>query len=291
MLFGSDYPADHARPLADGVRAATDQGRGPAAGAQGERRAAAEAGTVPGDRRRPVEPPADLRESTEVGRFMNWLGDGAGPRVGGVRGALGWSVGDLEGFWKSIAEFFAIRFQAPYERVLADREMPGARWFEGARAQLRRAPGRSRGGPRPGRGRRPLSDPGAGRADVRRAARAGGPRARGVCWRWGSAPATAWSRTCRTFPETLVAFIATASLGATWAACAPEFGARSVTDRFAQIEPKVLLTVGGYGYRDRYVDRRSEVAGDPRAATDARERGRRALRRGAAARMRSVGGT
>jgi len=60
--------------------------------------------------------------------------------------------------------------------------------------------------------------------------------------------------------ETLVAFIATASLGAIWAACAPEFGARSVIDRFAQIEPKVLLAVGGYGYRDRYVDRRSEVA-------------------------------
>ena len=61
-------------------------------------------------------------------------------------------------------------------------------------------------------------------------------------------------------PETLVAFIATASLGAVWATCAPEFGARSVVARFAQIEPRVLLTVGGYGYRDRYVDRRPEVA-------------------------------
>ncbi len=61
-------------------------------------------------------------------------------------------------------------------------------------------------------------------------------------------------------PETLIAFIATASLGAIWAACAPEFGARSVTDRFAQIEPRVLLAVGGYGYRDHYVDRRAEVA-------------------------------
>ena len=61
-------------------------------------------------------------------------------------------------------------------------------------------------------------------------------------------------------PETLIAFIATASLGAIWAACAPEFGARSVIDRFAQIEPRVLLAVGGYGYRDHYVDRRAEVA-------------------------------
>ena len=61
-------------------------------------------------------------------------------------------------------------------------------------------------------------------------------------------------------PETLAAFIATASLGAIWATCAPEFGARSVVDRFAQIEPRVMLAVGGYGYRDRYVDRRDEVA-------------------------------
>ena len=60
-------------------------------------------------------------------------------------------------------------------------------------------------------------------------------------------------------PETLAAFIATASLGAIWATCAPEFGARSVIGRFGQIAPRVLLTVGGYGYRDRYVDRRAEV--------------------------------
>ena len=61
-------------------------------------------------------------------------------------------------------------------------------------------------------------------------------------------------------PETLVAFAATASLGAVWASCAPELGARSVVDRLAQLEPSVLLTVGGYGFRDRSVDRREEVA-------------------------------
>jgi acetoacetyl-CoA synthetase len=61
-------------------------------------------------------------------------------------------------------------------------------------------------------------------------------------------------------PETLVAFAATASLGAVWASCAPELGARSVVDRLVQLEPTVLLAVGGYGYRDRSVDRRDEVA-------------------------------
>ena len=60
-------------------------------------------------------------------------------------------------------------------------------------------------------------------------------------------------------PETLIAFIATASLGAIWSTCAPEFGPRSVIDRFAQIEPTVLLTIPGYTYRNRYIERRSEV--------------------------------
>ena len=60
-------------------------------------------------------------------------------------------------------------------------------------------------------------------------------------------------------PETLVAFLATASLGAVWASCAPEFGARSVLDRFRQLEPTVLLTVSGYVYGTKVVDRRAEV--------------------------------
>jgi acetoacetyl-CoA synthetase len=61
-------------------------------------------------------------------------------------------------------------------------------------------------------------------------------------------------------PETLVAFLATASLGAVWASCAPEFGARSVIDRFGQIEPTVLLAIAGYCYGTKDVDRREHVA-------------------------------
>jgi len=61
-------------------------------------------------------------------------------------------------------------------------------------------------------------------------------------------------------PETLVAFLATASLGAIWASCAPEFGARSVVDRFGQVEPTVLLAVAGYGYGSKEIDRREQVA-------------------------------
>lgn len=61
-------------------------------------------------------------------------------------------------------------------------------------------------------------------------------------------------------PEALVAFLAAASLGAIWASCAPEFGTQSVIDRFSQIEPTVLLAIGGYMYGDKAIDRTAEVA-------------------------------
>ena len=60
-------------------------------------------------------------------------------------------------------------------------------------------------------------------------------------------------------PETIIAFLATASLGAIWTSCAPEFGVQAVLDRFGQIDPKVLLVVDGYRYGSRDIDRRAEV--------------------------------
>src|SRR5205807_3410917 len=67
-------------------------------------------------------------------------------------------------------------------------------------------------------------------------------------------------------PETLAAFLACASIGAVWSSCSPDFGARSVIDRFAQIEPKVLLTVDGYRYNGRPFDRRDTVQAVPAAS-------------------------
>jgi acetoacetyl-CoA synthetase len=203
-------------------------------------------------------PPADLADTTEIGRFMSWLAAERGREFGSYEELWRWSVSDLEGFWGSIADFFAIRFRAPYERVLADRTMPGARWFPGARLNYaehligadedrERIAVVARSQTRP-----PIE---LTFADLREQA----GRVRAGLQRLGVGPGDRVAAYLPNIPETLIAFIATASLGAIWAACAPEFGARSVTDRFAQIEPRVLLAVGGYGYRDRYVDRGAEV--------------------------------
>ncbi len=85
-------------------------------------------------------------------------------------------------------------------------------------------------------------------------------RARAGLLRLGVGPGDRVVAYLPNIPETVVAFLATASLGAVWASCAPEFGARSVVDRFAQVEPTVLLTVAGYRYGTKDVDRRAEVA-------------------------------
>jgi acetoacetyl-CoA synthetase len=204
------------------------------------------------------EPPADLRQSTEIGRFMNWLRDHRGRDFSSYQALRRWSVDDLDGFWGSIWEFFEVRAHAEYESVLASANMPGAQWFPGARLNY-------------GEhlvGRDGDSDQVAvlGQSQTRPPVeltfgqlREQVARARVGLQRLGVGPGDRVVAYLPNIPETLVAFIATASLGAIWAACAPEFGARSVIDRFAQIGPKVLLAIGGYGYRDRYVSRRGEV--------------------------------
>src|SRR6185295_6237583 len=71
-------------------------------------------------------PPADVRDTTEIGRYLNWLRDEHGRDLAGYDELWRWSVGDLEGFWGSVWDFFGVRADTPYERVLAKREMPGA---------------------------------------------------------------------------------------------------------------------------------------------------------------------
>jgi acetoacetyl-CoA synthetase len=200
-------------------------------------------------------PPADVRETTEIGRYLNWLRDERGRDFATYDDLWRWSVTDLEGFWASIWDFFEVG--APYERVLSERVMPGARWFEGARlnyaARLLTGDDDAVAVVARSQTRDPIELTfGELREQV--------ARARAGLQRLGVGSGDRVVGYLPNMPEALVAFIATASLGAIWASCAPEFGPRSVLSRITQIEPKVLLAVAGYTYRDREVDRRAEVA-------------------------------
>jgi acetoacetyl-CoA synthetase len=237
------------------------------------------------DRQIPLwEPTAAERERAEMTRFMRFAGARRGRTFEDYDELWRWSVAALDEFWACIWEFCGVRASKPYERVLGSHEMPGTRWFAGA--ELNYAENLLLG-PAPDADSRPVSEnlqPGprsAGRdpgemavlhcselrdqnspaqltrgeltAEVARAA--GGLRALGV--RRGDRVVAYMPN----IPETLIAFLATASIGAVWSSAAPEFGARSVIDRFAQIEPKVLLVVDGYRHGGKDFDRTAVVAG------------------------------
>ena len=164
-----------------------------------------------------------------------------------------WSTTDLEGFWASIWQFFDVVATTPYERVLGSREMPGAEWFPGA--QLNFAEHALRPcdpdtvAIRHASEVRPLRELTRGALREEVAGLAGGLRALGV------GPGDRVAAYLPNIPEAAAAFLACASIGAIWSSCSPDFGSRSVTDRFAQIEPSVLLSVDGYRYAGKDYDR------------------------------------
>jgi acetoacetyl-CoA synthetase len=172
-----------------------------------------------------------------------------------------WSIDDLEGFWAAVWEDLGV--EGSYEAVLGSRAMPGAEWFPGARVSyaehLFRGKPDDRVAIRAASELRPVQEWTWGRLRSETARIRAGLVARGV--REGD-------RVCAylpNIPETIAAFLATASLGAVWSSAAPEFGARSVIDRFAQIEPKVLLAIDGYRYGGKDFDRTEIVDGIARA--------------------------
>jgi acetoacetyl-CoA synthetase len=204
-------------------------------------------------------PPPDARENTEIGRFMNFVRDERGHDFAEYDDLRRWSVDDLEGFWGAVWDFFDIRAHTPPERVLGSRAMPGAEWFPGATLNyaehmvgldedLNRVALVSHSQTR---GRREVTF-----GELRDLV----SRVRAGLVRLGVQRGDRVVAYMPNIPETLAAMLATTSLGAVWASCAPEFGARSVVSRFSQIEPKVLLTISGYTYGDKPVDRRAEVA-------------------------------
>jgi acetoacetyl-CoA synthetase len=203
-------------------------------------------------------PPRDVRETTEIGRYLGWLERERGLVFERYEELWHWSVDDLAGFWSSIWDFFQVRSHAPYTSVLANDELPGT-WFPGARLNFAE--------------HLIGHDDAADEIAVVAHSQTRAPveltytrlrdqvaRARAGLQQLGVGPGDRVAAYLPNIPETLVAFAATTSLGAIWASCAPELGARSVVDRLVQLEPSVLLAVGGYGFRDRSIDRRVEVA-------------------------------
>ena len=203
------------------------------------------------------EPPADVRQRSRIGRYVRWLEDERSLAFDGYDDLWRWSVGDLDAFWRSIWDHFQLDSPTPVGAALADGRMPGARWFPGvalnyAAHALRSEPdGPAIVARSQSRGRAEVSI-----VDLRDQV----ARCRAGLARLGVGRGDRVAAYLPNIPETVVAFLATASLGAIWSSCAPEFGTRSVVDRLRQIEPSLLLVVDGYRYGAKSVDRAGEVA-------------------------------
>ena len=202
-------------------------------------------------------PSVDAVEGAEMTRFMRWAAERHGRAFGGYDELWRWSVDQLEDFWADIWDFCGVRASKPYRRALASTQMPGAAWFEGA--ELNYAENLLAGHQSDAVAvidaseLRELREMTWAQLSELIAAAAGGLRSLGV--RRGDRVVAYMPN----IPETLIAFLATASIGAIWSSAAPEFGARSVIDRFGQIEPKVLLAVDGYRHGGKDFDRAGVV--------------------------------
>lgn len=204
------------------------------------------------------EPSEEFKANANITRYMTWLRDEKGRDLSDYAALWEWSVTDLEGFWESVWEFGGVKATKPYSAVLGERKMPGTEWFVGSelnyaehaflRAQGDEAAIVSQSEVRP------LQELSWNELHSRTAALAAGLKELGV--RRGDRVVAYIPNV----PEAMVAFLACASLGAVWSSCSPDFGAGSVVDRFAQIEPKVLLAVDGYRYGGKDYDRTDVVS-------------------------------
>jgi acetoacetyl-CoA synthetase len=206
-------------------------------------------------------PRSDSRVSTEIGRFLSAVEGRTGLDLPDYASAWSWSVEDLEGFWSAVWDHFEIKASTEPTDVLSSRDMPGARWFEGAR--LNYAEHALRGHPERARDARPVI---VARSQSRATIdislhdlRDQVAHARHGLSRLGVRAGDRVAAYMPNIPETVVLMLATASLGAVFSSCAPEFGARAVLDRFGQIDPKVLVATDGYRYGERAVDRLGEI--------------------------------
>jgi acetoacetyl-CoA synthetase len=205
-------------------------------------------------------PSPEVVERSNLTAYVRWLAAERGLDFGGDYTAMWrWSVDELEDFWATIWELFEVRASAPYARVLGDRTMPGAKWFEGA--ELNYAENLLAGRPDDYLAIQHASELRELRSLTWGELRAEVARVAAALRRLGVEPGDRVVAYLPNIAEAVIAFLATASIGAIWSSCSPDFGASSVVDRFAQIEPKVLFCVDGYRYNGRDFDRRDVVAG------------------------------
>jgi acetoacetyl-CoA synthetase len=204
------------------------------------------------------EPSEEMKQQANITQYMQWLEREKGLHFGDPEQLWEWSVNSLEDFWASLWDYFKIIASQPYSTVLTERKMPGAQWFPGAELNYAEHVFRNMTTSRPAllfqSESQPLIEISWDELYQKVCTIAQALRTMGV--QRGDRVVSYMPN----IPESAIAFLASASLGAIWSSCSPDFGTKSVIDRFQQIEPKVLFAVDGYRYNGKAIDRRSTIA-------------------------------
>jgi acetoacetyl-CoA synthetase len=204
-------------------------------------------------------PSEERRRASNLARFMDCLAARRGLRLDDYAALHRWSIEQADAFWFELAHFADIKAEWADAAVLVDGErMPGARWFPGARLNfaenllhyrddhLALVFHNERGQRRTLSYRQLAAETARVAAGLRDAGVTAGDRVAGFM---------------PNLPETLIAMLATTSLGAIWSSCSPDFGIAGVLDRFGQIAPKVIVTADGYFYGGKTLDSLAPIAG------------------------------
>ncbi|HEU5140556.1 MAG TPA: acetoacetate--CoA ligase [Bacillales bacterium] len=203
------------------------------------------------------EPKPEFKKQSNIVYYMEWLKDHKQLHFEDYDALWTWSVTKIEDFWGSLWEYFDIQASTPYRNVLPERKMPGAKWFEGARLNytehIFRNGKLNETAIKEQSELRPLQEMTWQTLQDRVASFAAGLKAAGI----GKG-----DRVVAYMPniaESVIAFLASASIGAIWSSCSPDFGSPTVIDRFQQIEPRFLIAVDGYRYGGKDFDRMATV--------------------------------
>ena len=208
-----------------------------------------------------VAPQAPHPYAPQIRLYQNWLKQNRGIAFEDYKDLWQWSITDLDTFWQSIWDYFAMQSPTPHSAVLAKNAMPGAVWFPGAQVNyaqqvLRHVDAAHAAGfpaliAQNEKGQhQEISWP-----ELKRqvASMALHLKAQGVN------PGDRVAAYLPNIPEAIVAFLATVSVGGVWSICAPDMGTLAVLDRFKQIEPKVLIACDGVTYGAKDYDRMTVV--------------------------------
>ncbi|GCF08198.1 acetoacetate--CoA ligase [Dictyobacter arantiisoli] len=205
-------------------------------------------------------PPVEERKNANITHYMQWLATEQGQTFQDREELWQWSVEHLEDFWASLWHYFRIQSSRPYSIVLTQHTMPGARWFTDARLNYAAHVFRNANSQRP--------------ALLFRSEQQSLGELTEISWaelqdtvgalahalqQMGVQPGDRVVAYVPNIPQTVMAFLACASLGAIWSSCSPDFGTSSVVDRFQQIEPTVLIAVDGYQYGGKAFERLTTV--------------------------------